>query len=172
MQPGKLMKTSAQKRHTRSINSPWARSGAKKAARTVQWRISQYPIQFVLFEQFLKEHNLTYVSLHAYLAKHFDREAHIDAQEDSWSECEIASTVTEWEEVEVEEVTFDTKGSAPSHRTPPSTASSSRDTVKAVPKEVELVVGVPHADETPSTLQSAPPLTPPGECAAKQDPPP
>ena len=104
MQPGKLMKTSAQKRHTRSINSPWARSGAKKAARIVQWRISQYPIQFVLFEQFLKEHNLTYVSLHAYLAKHFDREAHIDAQEDSWSECEVASTVTEWEEVEVEEV--------------------------------------------------------------------
>ena len=119
MQPGKLMKTSAQKRHTRSINSPWARSGVKKAARIVQRRISQYPIQFVLFEQFLKEHNLTYVSLHAYLAKHFDREAHIDAQEDSWSECEIASTVTEWEEVEVEDVTFDTKGSAPSHRTHP-----------------------------------------------------
>ena len=41
-----------------------------------------------------------------------------------------------------------------------------------MPKEVEPVVGVPHTDETASTLHAAPPLTPPGECVAKQDAPP
>ena len=173
MQPGKLTKTSSQKRHTRSINSPWARSGPRKAARIVQWRLSKYPIQFVLFEQFLKEHNLTYVSLHAYLAKHFDREARIDAQEDRWSECEIASTSTEYEEVEVEEVAFDTKGNPffP-HRTPPSAASSSRDAIKAEPKVVDLAVGVLHTDETSPTQHSAPPFTPSGERAANLNAPP
>ena len=173
MQPVKRTKTACQKRHIRSTSSPWAVSGPRKAARTVQWRLSKFPIQFILFEQFLKDHNLTYVSLHAFLAKHFDREARIDAQEDTWSECEIASTRTEYEEVEVEEVAFDTKGKPffP-HRTPTSAASSSRDPIKAEPKVVDLAVGVLHTDETSPTQHSAPPFTPSGERAANLNAPP
>ena len=141
MQPVKLKKTPAQRKHTRSVNSPWARGGAKKIARTEQWRKSQYPIQVVLLEHFLKEHNLTLESMHAYLVEHFDSEAHIESQEDDWPEWEMASAVvppsnsvpglaeSEWEEVELEDVEYDTtKGNALSHRIPPSTASSSLDT--------------------------------------------
>ena len=93
MQPVKLKKTPAQRKHTRSVNSPWARGGAKKIARTEQWRKSQYPIQFVLLEHFLKEHNVTLESMHAYLVEHFDSEAHIESQEDDWPEWEMASAV-------------------------------------------------------------------------------
>ena len=65
MQPVKLKKTPAQRKHTRSVNSPWARGGAKKIARIEQLRKTQYPIQFVLLEHFIKEHNLTLESMHA-----------------------------------------------------------------------------------------------------------
>ena len=44
--------------------------------------MSKFSIQFVLFEQFLKEHKLTYESLRSLLAEHFDREVLIDSQED------------------------------------------------------------------------------------------
>ena len=134
MQPGKRTKTACQKRHTRSTSSPWAVSAPKKAARSLQWRLSKFPIQYLLFEQFLKDHNLTYASLHALLAEHFDREVRSEAQEDRWSECEIASKRTEYEDIEVEELEFDTNGMPffP-HRTPTSAASATREPIKAEP---------------------------------------
>ena len=173
MQPGKRTKTACQKRHTRSTSSPWAVSAPKKAARSLQWRLSKFPIQYLLFEQFLKDHNLTYASLHALLAEHFDREVRSEAQEDKWSECEIASKHTEYEVIEVEELEFDANGRPffP-HRTPTSAASASREPIKAEPKAVDLSVGVLHTDGAPPTQHSAQPFTPSGERASNLNVPP
>ena len=180
MQPVKLKKTPAQRKHTRSVNSPWARGGAKKIARSEQWRKSQYPIQLALLDQFLKDHNFTLESMHAFLVEHFDSEAHIESQEDDRPEWKSSSAVappsnpepglseTEWEVVELEDIVYDTtKGSA--YRTPHSAASSSTDTSSAVPKDVEPLAGFPHTVEAPSILHPAPLPIPSGECAAKQE---
>ena len=82
MQPGTPKKTAPQRKHTRFVNSPWARGGAKKIARSEQWRKSQYPIQLALLDQFLKDHNFTLESMHTFLVEHFDSEARIESQED------------------------------------------------------------------------------------------
>ena len=183
MQPApKPKKTPVQRKHTRSVNSPWARGGAKKRARTEQWRKTKYPIQFVLLEHFLMDHNLTLESLHSYLVQHFDNEAHFEAHEDVWPEWEMASAFdppanpvsglaeSEWEEVEIEDVEYDTaEGNDLPHRIPSSTTSSSLGTSKALPKDVEPVVGLSHTVEAPSCSHSAPLLIPPGEGAAKQE---
>ena len=124
MQPVKPKKTSAEKRHTRSIGSTWARSGAKKAERSTRWRMSKFSIQFVLFEQFLKEHKLTYESLRSLLAEHFDREVLIDSQEDILVGEKNAAAATEYEEVEAEELIV-VKGSSPTLKRASSSASSS-----------------------------------------------
>ena len=64
--------------------------------------MSKFSIQFVLFEQFLKEHKLTYESLRSLLAEHFDREVLIDSQEDILVGENNAAAVTEYEEGETE----------------------------------------------------------------------
>ena len=177
MQPGKSKKIAAQRKHTRSVNSPWAPGGAKKIARSEQWRKSQYPIQLALLDQFLKDHNFTLESMHAFLVEHFDSEARIESQEDDRPERKSSRAVappsnpepglseTEWEVVELEDIGYDTtKGSA--DRTPHSAASSTTDTGSAVPKDVEPLAGFPHTVEAPSILHPAPLLIPSVECAA------
>ena len=94
MEPGcKPKKTPAQRKHTRSAISPWGRGGAKKKARTEQWRKSRYPIQYVLLDLFLTDHDLTMESLYFYLVQHFDSEALLEAHEGVWPEWDASSAV-------------------------------------------------------------------------------
>ena len=77
---------------------------------------------------------------------------------------------SEWEEVEIEDVEYDTaEGNDLPHRIPSSTTSSSLGTSKALPKDVEPVVGLSHTVEAPACSHSAPLLIPPGEGSAKQE---
>ena len=140
----KRKKTPAERRHTRSLTSPWAPGGAKKRARTEQWHQSRHPIQFVLLQQFLKDHDLTLESLHAYLVQHFESEAIFEANECEWPDFDASSSFDrsadpivilpecEWEEVEIEE----SKSSA--QRTPPPATTSPAVSCCATPEEVVL----------------------------------
>ena len=119
--------------------------------------MSKFSIQFVLFEQFLKEHKLTYESLRSLLAEHFDREVLIDSQEDILVGRNNSAAATEYEEVEAEELIV-AKGSSPILKRASSSASSSFcHPIKLVPKEVDSVVVVPQTDVTPP---SRPPSLP------------
>ena len=157
MQPVKPKKTSAEKRRSRAIGSTWARSGAKKAARTNRWRMSKFSIQFVIFEQFLKEHKLTYESLLFLLAEHFDHEVPIDYQEDRLAGEKNAAAAMECEEVEAEGPIVVKNCSPTMKRAPSSSSSSSGYSTKLAPKEVEPAVVAPQTNATPpSQLLSLP----------------
>ena len=86
--------------------------------------MSKFSIQFVLFEQFLKEHKLTYESLRSLLAEHFDREVLIDSQEDILVGGKNSAAGTEYDEVEIDELIV-AKGSSPILKRASSSASSS-----------------------------------------------
>ena len=157
MQPVKPKKTSAEKRRSRAIGSTWARSGAKKAARCTRWRMSKFSIQFVLFEQFLKEHKLTYESLLFLLAEHFDHEVPIDYQEDRLAGEKNAAAAMECEEVEAEGPIVVKNRSPTMKRASSSSSSSSGYSIKSARKEVEPAVVAPQTNATPpSQLLSLP----------------
>ena len=67
----KCKKSAADKRRDRGPNSPWAKFGPKKAARTDRWYKSKYSLLPATIHQFIEAHNIPHDDLLALLTEHY-----------------------------------------------------------------------------------------------------